>query len=113
MYPAVRVKRATVFNEAKLSELIHKKVDVRACRADHRGQGRLRYSRKFVQLAPTPLPGEQQKRAGQSPLAALRNLVDEILLESNIARKQIRQEAVGERMVGVERSDHLVSFNDL
>src|ERR1700682_3353006 len=101
-----------VLDKAKLSELIHKKIDVRACGADHRCQGLLRYSGKSVQLALSPLPCEQKKSAGESLLAALRNLVDEILLELNIARKQIRQEAVGERMVGVERSDHLVSFND-
>src|ERR1700685_201493 len=103
---------AMVVDESTLSELIHKKIDVRACAADHRCQGLLRYSGKSVQLALSPLHCEQKKSAGESPLAGVRNLVDEILLEPNIARKQIRQEGVGERMVGAERSDHLVSFND-
>ena len=76
MYPTVRVETAIVLDESKLSELIHKKVDVRACSADHRCQGPLRYSGKSVQLALIPLPCEQQKSAGESPLAALRNLVD-------------------------------------
>jgi len=76
VYPAIRVEIAPVLDESKLSELIHKEVDVRACRADHRCQGPLRYSRKSVQLALTSLPCEQQKSAGQAPLTALRNLVD-------------------------------------
>jgi hypothetical protein len=76
VYPAVRVERATVFDEAKHSELIHKKIDVRACSADHRCQGPLRYSGESVQLALIPLPCEQQKSAGESALATVRNLVD-------------------------------------
>ena len=58
LYPAVRVERATVFDEAKHSELIHKEVHARACSADHRCQGPLRYSAKSVQLAPIPAPCE-------------------------------------------------------
>lgn len=76
MYPAVRVEMAMVLDESTLSELIHEKIDARARSADHRRQGRLRYSCKFVQRALTPLPCEQQKSAGQSALAGLRNLVD-------------------------------------
>ena len=38
---------------------------------------------------------------------------DEILLDPNIARNQIRQKGVGKRTVGAERPDHLVPFNDL
>jgi len=76
LYPAVRAERATVFDEAKHSELIHKEVHARACGADHRCQGLLRYSGKSVKLAPIPLPCEQQKCPGKSPLAAMRNLVD-------------------------------------
>ena len=76
VYPAMRVEIALVLDESKLSELIHKKVDVRACSANHRCQSPLRYSRKSVKLALTPLPCEQQQSTGQAPLAALRNLVD-------------------------------------
>ena len=90
MYPAVRVERATVLDEATLSEPVHKKVDARSCSADHNCQRTLRYSRESVELALNPVPCEQKENAGQSPLAALRNLVDEILLDSNIAREQIR-----------------------
>jgi hypothetical protein len=76
LYPAVRVERAAIFNESKHSELIHKEVNARAGRADHRCQGLLRYSAESVQLAPIPGPCEQQKCAGKSPLAVMRNLVD-------------------------------------
>ena len=76
MDPAVRVERAMVLDEAKLSELIHKKIDARACSADHCCQGPLRYSGKSVPVALIPLAREQQKSAGKSPLAALRNLVE-------------------------------------
>jgi hypothetical protein len=76
VYPAVRVESATVFDEAKLFELIHKQIDALACSANHRCQGPLRYSGKAVQLAPVPLPCEQQKCAGEPPLAAVRNLID-------------------------------------
>ncbi len=76
LHLAVLVMTAVVLDEAKLSELIHKEVHARACRADHRCQGLLRYSGKSVKFAPIPLPCEQQKSAGESPLAAMRNLVD-------------------------------------
>jgi len=75
-YPTVRVKRATVFDESKHSELIHKEVYARARSADHRCQGPLRYSAKSVQLAPIPAPCKQKKSAGEPPFAAMRNLVD-------------------------------------
>ena len=113
MHLALLVITAVVVDEAKLSELLHKEVHARACSADHRCQGFLRYSDKAVQLTPIPLPCEQQKSAGESLLAAVRDLVDEIPLDPNIARNQIRQEGVGERMVGADRPDHLVPFNDL
>jgi hypothetical protein len=102
-----------VFDEAKHSELIHEKVNARACSADHRCQGPLRDSSKLVLPAVIPLVCEQQKSAGEPPLAALRNLIDQILLDPNVARKQVRKEGVGELTVSVERSEHLVSFNDL
>jgi hypothetical protein len=35
VYPTMRVERATVFDEAKHFELIHKEADARACGADH------------------------------------------------------------------------------
>jgi hypothetical protein len=76
LHLAVLVMTAVVFDEAKHSELIHKKVDARACSADHRCQGFLRYSGKAVKPALIPLPCEQQKCAGEPPLAAVRNLVD-------------------------------------
>ena len=67
---------AVVFDEAKHSELIHKEVHARARSADHRCQDPLRYSGKSVKLALILLPCEQQKSTGESPLAAMRNLVD-------------------------------------
>ena len=76
MYLAVLVVTAVVLDESKVSELVHKNIDAGARGADHRRQGPLRYSGKSVQLALIPVPCEQQKSAGQSPLAALRNLVD-------------------------------------
>ena len=76
MYAAVCMERAAVFDEATPSKLIHKKIDARACGADHRCQGLLRYSSKSVPLALIPLAGEQQKSAGEPLLAGVRNLVN-------------------------------------
>ncbi len=76
LYPPARVATVTVFDVAKHSELIHEEAHARACRADHRRQGTLRYSGNAVQLAPIPPPGEQQKSTGESPLTTVRNLVD-------------------------------------
>ena len=76
MDPAVPVEMALVPNKAKLSEFIHKKIDARACSADHRCEGLLRYPGKSARLAPIPLAREQQQSAGESPLAALSKLVD-------------------------------------
>jgi len=65
-----------VFDKAKLSELVHKKIDVRARSADYRCQGFLRYSGKSMPPALSSLPCEQKQSAGESPLAGVRNLID-------------------------------------
>jgi hypothetical protein len=67
---------AMVLDESMLSELVHKKIDAPACSADHRCQSPLRYSGKSVRLALIPVPCEQKKNAGESPLTGVRNLVD-------------------------------------
>jgi hypothetical protein len=75
---AVLVGTSVVLDEAKLSELIHEKIDARACSSDHRCQGPLRYSGKSVPVALIPLAREQQKSAGKSPLAACKTRKDRV-----------------------------------
>ena len=60
LHHAALVLTAVVLDEAKHSELIHKKVDARACSADHCRQGFLRYSGKAVKPALIPLPCDDQ-----------------------------------------------------
>jgi hypothetical protein len=43
---------------------------------------------------------EQQKSPGQPFLGGVKELIDQILLDSDIPRKHISHEAVGERMLG-------------
>ena len=76
MYPAVLLKGAVVIGEATLPELIQEKVDARACSADHPRQRRLRYFGKPAGIVLFPIPGEQKKSTGESPLAAITNVID-------------------------------------
>ena len=65
---------AVVFDEAQFSELVHEKIDPWACCADHLRQHLLRYFGKHLLVG----------SARQPFLAGVKELVDQILLDSDV-----------------------------
>ena len=107
------VESAIVLNEAQFPEFVHEKIDPGARCPDHFRQHLLRYFGKhFLRLGFLAIASEQQKSAGQPFLAGVKELIDQILLDSDVPRKHISHEAVGERMFSVEHANHLVFFNN-
>jgi hypothetical protein len=58
------------------------------------------------------VPSEQQKSAGQPFLAGVKELVDQILLDSDVSGKHISHEALRELRLSVEHANHFLFFNN-
>ena len=107
------METAIILNEAQFLEFIHEKIDPGACRPDHFGQSLLRNFRNhFLRLVLLAILSEQQKSAGQPFLAGVKELIDQILLDSNIPREHISHESVRECMLRVEHANHFLFFNN-
>ena len=75
-----------VLNEAEFPEFVHEKVDSRARCSDHLRQHLLgNFGKHLFWLGFLAIPGEQQKSAGQSFLAGVKKLIDQILLDSDVS----------------------------
>jgi hypothetical protein len=74
-----------VFNEAEFPEFIHEEIDPGARCPDHPRQHLLRYFRKHLfWVGLLAVPSEQKKSARQSFLARVKELIDQILLNSDV-----------------------------
>src|SRR5271169_3992934 len=103
---------AIVLNEAQFLEFVHEKIDTGARCPDHLRQSLLRYFWKLcLRLVLLAILSEQQKSTGEPFLAGVKELIDQILLDSDVPRKHISHEAVRERMLSVEHSNHFSFFN--
>ena len=75
-----------VLNEAEFPEFIHEKVDSRARCSDHLRQHLLgNFGKHLFWLGFLAIPAEQQKSAGQSFLAGVKKLIDQILFDSDVS----------------------------
>jgi hypothetical protein len=82
-------------DEAQFPEFVHEKIDPGPRCANHRRQHFLRYFGKcFVRMARPTIAREQQQSARQSLLAGVEKLVYQVLLDSDVSRKHISDEAV-------------------
>ncbi len=107
------MKSAIVTNEAQFPEFSHEEIYPGARCANHFRQHFLGYFEKnLLSLSFLAIASKQQKRPSQPPLAGVKKLVDQIFLDSDIPRKYVGHEAVGERMFRVQRAQHLVFFNE-
>src|SRR5260370_39914646 len=66
----------------------------------------------FLRLGFLAVASKQQKSPSQPFLAGLKKLIDQIFLDPDVPRKNVRHEAVGERMLRAENAHHLVFFGD-
>ena len=86
---------AVVFDEAQFPEFVHEKIDPGPRCANHLRQHLLRYfGKRFVRMARCAIAREQQQRTRQSLLAGVEKLVYQVLLDSDVSRKHISDEAV-------------------
>ena len=54
---------------------------------------------------------QQQQRARQPLLARVKQLIDQILFDSDVSRKHVRDEPIGELVFGMKDANHLFFFN--
>src|SRR6187401_962619 len=96
-----------VIDEAMLSELIHEMTDPRPGRADHFRQGGLVNSGKHG-LGSTFLAkmSQEQEYPGQSLLAGVKELVDQILFVAYVAGEQVLHEKLRNIELFVEHAHH-------
>ena len=107
-----RQRAAAIFDKAELPELIHEMTDPRPGGADHLRQVFLidsgEYSFGFSFLTKM---GQQQENPGQALLAGVEKLVDEILMISHVAGKQMRDEQFRDAVLFVEHAHHQQLFD--
>jgi hypothetical protein len=104
---SIYLQPAVVFDEAHLLKSIHEKIDARARSTNHFRERLLRYFGKHpVDLIQLAIAGQQQKRARQPLLAGVEKLVDQVLLDPDIASKHIGDKAIGKRTFRMEQSEH-------
>ena len=65
------------------------------------------FGRDALGLVLLPVPGQQQQGAGESLLAGVEELIDQILFDSDVARQHVREEPVGECRMFVQHPDHV------
>ena len=98
---------AVVVNKAQFSEPVHEVADPRAGCADHFRQhlltdlGNYRLGCAFLAKM-----SEQQKDPGQPLFAGIEELIDQILLVTDVSPQQIRHEQIGKRVFPVQRFHH-------
>jgi hypothetical protein len=109
----VHMKSAIVTNEAQFPEFIHEKIDSGASCANHLRQHLLgNFGAHLLRFGFAAIAREQQESPRQPFLAGVKELIDQIFLDSDVPRKDVSHEAVGERLFSVEHAHHLVFFND-
>src|SRR5580700_8599651 len=109
----VDLEAAFVVDETQFLELIHEKVNSGARRADRLRQRFLRDRWKnTLRLVFLSVASQQQKRASQSFLRRVKQLIDQVRLNADVPGQHISDEAVGKLMFGMEDANHLVFFND-
>jgi hypothetical protein len=109
----VDLNSPVVLGETQFPELVHEKIDPRARRADHFCQGLLRNFGEYS-LGPVvfTVTRKQQKSPSQTFLTGVKQLVDEVLLDSGVPGQHMRYEAVRKRMFCAEHAHHLDFFNE-
>ena len=104
---------AVVLDKAQFPEFIHEKIDPRPRCANHFRQHLLRYfGEHLLSMAWRAIARKKQQSTRQPFLAGVKELVYQVLLDSDDSRQRIGDEAVGELVFLVEHANHLVFLND-
>jgi hypothetical protein len=88
---------AVVFDEAQLSEFVHEEIHAGTRRADDLRQNLLGHIRQFALclMLRCPVAAEHQQRPGQTFLARIEELIDQIFLDSIVVAEHILDKIVG------------------
>ena len=103
---------AVVLDEAEIAELVHEEIDARPGRADNLRERFLRHLRDRQRLIPLPVARQQQQDTGEPLFARVEQLVDQVLLHTDVSRQHVREEPFGQRRLRVEHLEHLWLFDD-
>jgi hypothetical protein len=110
---SVDLKSAVVLDESELSKFVHEKIDPGTRCADHLRQRFLRHFGEYsVGLVFLTVTGQQQKSAREPLLARVEELIDQILLDSNVPCQHEFDEPVRAGMLLVKHFEHFILFND-
>src|ERR1700738_2381857 len=84
---------SVVFDETQFAEFVHKKAHARSGRANHLRQ-RFLTKRSHDRLWPAFLPEicKKKEEPGEALFARIKQLVDQVFLDSAVPRQQIRHE---------------------
>ena len=108
----VNLDATVVFDEAQLAKAIHEETDPGACRPDHIRERFLRYRRNqrllFARLAKLR---HQQEDSGETLLAGVEELIDEVGLNAHAAGQQVCNEDISKSVLLMHHADHLTPFN--
>jgi len=109
---AVNREVAVVLDQSQLAELVHEIVHAGSRRPYHLGQRLLRQLRQRLSGVPgLVVPAEEQQRTGESLLARVEHLIDQVFFDADIARENACEESVRELGVLVQGAAHLRAWN--
>ena len=105
----MHLQTTVVVNEAELSEFVHEEVHSGAGGANHLRQSLLAQlwddGFGLIFFSET---GQDQKRSGQTFLAGIEKLIDQVFSNPDIAPHHVGDEAIRERVFRMEHADHFV-----
>ena len=107
------MQAAVVLDETQLSELVHEEIYAGAGGADHFREHFLRdFGKNPLEFVFLAIAREKQQRTRQTLFAGIEELIDQVLLNSDVPGQHEGDEPVGELMFRVEDANHLGFFND-
>ena len=106
------MQAAVVLDETQLPELVHEEIYAGAGGADHFREHFLRdFGKNPLEFVFLAIAREKEQRARQALLAGIEELIDQVLLNSDVPRQHEGDEAVGKLMFRVEDANHLGFFD--
>jgi hypothetical protein len=103
---------AVVFDETELPQFVHEHIYTGASCPDHSRQSLLRYLRQYLfWLVLLAISREHQQSPRQPFLNGIEELIDQVLLDSDVSSQHIGDEAVGKLVFPVEHPKHFLFFN--
>jgi hypothetical protein len=108
----VDVQTAVVLDETQLTKFVHEITYPAAGGADHFRQGFLgNAGNNFFRLFFVAIAGDQQKRSGQTFLAGIKKLIDQVFFDTDVAFQHVGNETVGEFMFFMKDAGHFALLN--